>query len=149
MTGDGAAFTVSMICGVSMMLLWDIIYGLRHSSKCGAVADFLLDFIWWVTFAAVFTLFLWDANSLRLRAYELFAAGSSAFLYHITVSKPIKRIFCVLFDVIFKIFKIILKILLTPAVFLYKILIRPFKNLCKKRGGKLTAEAVSESEEMH
>lgn len=149
MTGDGAAFTVSMVCGASMMLLWDIMYGLRRSSRCGAVVDCLLDVIWWMTFAAMFTLFLWDANSLRLRAYELFAAGSSAFLYHITVSKPIKRIFCVLFDVIFKIFKIILKILLTPAVFLYKILIRPFKNLCKKRCGRSTAETVSESGGMH
>ena len=48
-----------------------------------------------------------------------------------------------------EIFKIILKILLTPAVFLYKILIRPFKNLCKKRGGRSTAETVSESGGMH
>ncbi len=142
MTGESGAFFASMICGASMLLLWDILYGLRRALKCGAVADTLLDILWWTAFAAVFTVFLWNANSLRIRGYEFIAAAAAAFLYHITVSKVIKRVFCVIFDVILKIFRFILKILLTPAVFLYKILIRPFKNLCRKRRSAAAAKAA-------
>lgn len=147
MTGESGAFFASMICGASMLLLWDIMYGLRRAWKCGAAANTLLDIIWWIAFASGFTLLLWNANSLRIRGYEFVAASAAAFLYHITVSKVIKRVFCVIFDVILKIFRFIFKILLTPAVFLYKILIRPFKNLCKKRRSASSGKAADNSGE--
>lgn len=149
MTGESAAFFASMICGAAMLLLWDIMYGLRRALKCGAVADTLLDILWWIAFASAFTMFLWNTNSLRIRGYEFFAASAAAFLYHITVSKAIKRVFCVIFDVILKIFRFIFKILLTPAVFLYKILIRPFKNLCRKRKSTSSAGAAENSGKTH
>lgn len=74
-------------------------------------------------------------NSFASSAFfEIFAVVCGAALYHFTVSIRLKRLFCGIFDIFLKIIKIIFKILLTPAVFLDKILIEPIKQrLIRKR----------------
>ena len=61
-------------------------------------------------------------------------------LYYFTVSGMFRRLFEAVFRIFFKKFKLFLKILLAPALFLYKILIsvflRPFKNLFARRGDR-------------
>lgn len=136
MSGESASFLWSLVCGVMSMLLWDILFGVRQTVKCGIAANILLDTIWWSVGAMAFAWCLWSTNDLALRGFNIFALVLSGVLYHITVSRYIKRLNCIIFNIFFKIIKFILKILLTPAVFLYKILVRPFKNLCKKNAQK-------------
>ena len=61
---------------------------------------------------------------MRLRFFEAFAMLVGAAAYHFTVSGLVRSAFCRLFEIFLKIFRFILKILLTPARFLDKILSR-------------------------
>lgn len=86
------------------------------------------DILFWIC-AAVFTwICLLNADNGRLRFYQAAGGLLGGILYFLALSVPIRFIF----KNIFKLFKLILKILLTPARFLYKILYRVF-NTIKRR----------------
>ena len=133
MSPELMAFALSAMCGAAALLLWDFMHGMRHSFVKGIIGNILLDTAWWFICAWMFLLCIWETVSLRLRFFELFAAVSGALLYHFTVSPALKRCFCAFFDINLKIFKFIFKILLTPAVFLDKILLEPFKRRYREK----------------
>ncbi|MCH5211964.1 MAG: hypothetical protein J1G06_03035 [Oscillospiraceae bacterium] len=133
MSPELMAFALSAMCGSAALLLWDFMHGMRHSFVKGIIGNILLDTAWWFICAWMFLLCVWETVSLRLRFFELFAAVLGALLYHFTVSSAMKRCFCAFFDIILKIFKFIFKILLTPAVFLDKILLEPFKRRYREK----------------
>lgn len=123
MSPDLLAFLLSIVCGAVIMLAWDILHALRTVLFKGIVTNILLDMIWWIFACTAVVLYTWQSNHLSLRFFVFFALGIGAFLYCITVSRLIRRLFCYIFGTVFKIFKFIFKILLTPALFLYKILL--------------------------
>ncbi|MGN1115787.1 MAG: spore cortex biosynthesis protein YabQ [Candidatus Ornithomonoglobus sp.] len=126
------AALITMLCGAAVMLAWDILHGLRHSFFRGVISNFLLDTAWWIFAASGFICCTWYANHMELRAFIWVSLFIGAALYHITLSKAVRWLFCSIFDIISKIIKFIFKILLTPAVFLYKILLVPFAGICKR-----------------
>ncbi len=140
MSPDAAAFLLSVSCGAALCLLWDMFHGLRTVLFKGPIMNAVLDAVWWICAAVIPVWCLWNANSMTFRFFELLGAVMGAFLYYITVSRVLRRIFCVFFAAFLKIFKIFLKILLTPAVILYKMLVvlflRPlryiYKRVCRK-----------------
>ena len=138
------AFALSALCGALALLLWDFMHGMRHSFIKGIIGNILLDTAWWFISAWMFLLCVWETVSLRLRFFELFAAVLGAVLYHLTVSPVLKRCFCGFFDIIFKIIKFILKILLTPAVFLDKILMEPFRRRYRQRRNGVTSDGENQ-----
>ncbi len=126
------AALITMLCGAAVMLAWDILHGLRHSFFRGVFPNFLLDTAWWIFAASCFVGCTWYANHMELRAFIWASLFIGAVLYHITLSRAARMLFCSIFDIFLKIIKFILKILLTPAVFLYKILLVPFAGICKR-----------------
>ena len=133
MSGETWAFCLSFICGVGIMLFWDILHGMRHSFFHGVIGNILLDVLWWFVSVTSFLWCIWETVALRLRFFEMFAMLGGIMLYRVTVSEPLRRVFCGFFDIILKIIKFIFKILLTPARFLDKILIEPFLRNIKRR----------------
>ena len=126
MSPESAAFLLSVGCGAALFLLWDLFHGLRTVFFKGIAANAVLDIAWWICAAAAPAWCLWHTNSMTFRFFELLGAAMGALLYHITVSRALRHVFCVFFAAFLKIFKLFFKILLTPAVILYKILIVPF-----------------------
>ena len=145
MSGELAACLLALACGAAAMLLWDILYGMRRSFVKGAVGDFILDTVWWFVSAYLFLWCMWKTVSLRFRFFEPAALAAGGILYHYTLSGVARRIFYTFFTFFLKIFQLILKILLTPAVFLDKILIEPLRrNMNGKKGTVNEKEKNSE-----
>ena len=116
------AFMLSICCGAGMLLLWDILGGMRRSFARGVVINIILDIIWWFASVSAFLWCMWRTVALELRFFEAFAVVLGAALYKFTLSRYTKRLFFFIFSAITKIIKLIFKILLTPAQFLYKII---------------------------
>lgn len=123
MSTQAQMFIASILCGMASMLLWDIFHGLRLAFFKSIIFNVLLDCLWWVCIGTGFIYCMWNYGSMDLRFFVFFGAAAGAFLYHITLSGWLRRCFCKIFEIFYKIIEFILKILLTPAAFLYKILI--------------------------
>lgn len=126
MTPELVEFLASIVLGALCMLLWDALGAIRLTLHAGALLNALFDIAWWVLSASALCIVSAKTNNMQLRAFVFIALLGGGFLYHITLSTPLKKLFCVLIDTIFKILGIIFKILLTPGHFLYKILLRVF-----------------------
>ena len=139
MNPDLKAFVLSILFGALLLMLWDVLHGIRTAEAHGTFSNIVLDCIWWIFTVCCIVLYTWNTNSMKLRAFVFIGLFGGAFLYHITLSRAMRSLFCGVFDIIFKIFRFIFKILLTPAVFLYKILLEPIRKLSHrilKRGGR-------------
>lgn len=141
MTSDAEAFLCCIVCTVLMMALLDFFSCIRIKVIKSAATDFVMDILWWLTALALISFCLWESNSFSLRLYEIVSIVLGIILYKIIFSKLLKWLFCMMlsiivkiFSIFFKIIKRILKILLTPALFLYKILIRGFSG--SRQGGR-------------
>lgn len=132
MSREFIAFLLSVACGAAVLLLWDAFHGIRCVFVRGIAGNFILDTAWWFISVTVFLWCIWEYMSLELRFFELFAFAGGAGLYHCTLSEVFRKCFCRIFYIFYKIFKFILKILLTPAAFSYKILIAVFNSLRSK-----------------
>lgn len=121
-------FFVSVICGV----VCSAVFGFFRTAirRYGQSASFvnLTDILFWLISCAVCYSALYFANDGRMRIYEFIAIAVGGFLYFLLL----ERVFNILFVNFFRIIEFILKILLTPARFLYKILIyTPAQWVCK------------------
>lgn len=123
MSAETQMFIASILCGIAAILLWDIFYGLRKVFFKGIVFNVLFDILWWYFTGTIFVRCMWNYGSMRLRFFVFLGSLIGAFLYYITLSGVLKRCFCKIFEIFYKIIQFILKILLTPAAFLYKILV--------------------------
>ncbi len=123
MSTQAQMFIASILCGIASMLLWDMLHGLRLAFFKGVIFNALLDFVWWICIGTGFIYCMWNYGSMQLRYFAFFGYISGAFLYRITLSGLLRRCFCKIFEVFYKIIRFIFKILLTPAAFLYKILV--------------------------
>lgn len=141
MTGDTKAFLCCMVCTAAMMALLDFFSCIRLKVIKSAATDFIMDTVWWITAVGAVSFCLWKSNSFSLRLYELVSAVLGIIFYKIMFSRLLKWTFCLIlgiivkiFSIFFKIIKRIFKILLTPALFLYKILVRDNSGL--RQGGR-------------
>lgn len=126
MTPDLAAFLVSLAAGAVLLLVWDMLHALRIALFHGTASNFILDTAWWVFAAILIVRVTWETNFTNLRIFIVAALALGAWIYHITLSRLIRRLFSVIFVTILNFFKFIFKILLTPTRFLYKILLEDF-----------------------
>lgn len=133
MTGELYALIFSILFGVGAVLLWGVFDVLRTILK-NTFWDFIFDVCWWVLAASSFCVCMWHTVNMELRAFEFFGIVIGAVFGGFLLLKPVKRIFTIILGGILKIIQFILKILLTPCVFLYKILVvRIIGVLCSKR----------------
>lgn len=126
-TAPPEAFFYALAAGAASLALWDAMHGLRVRVMRGAIGNFVLDTTWWVVNVLLFLGTVWQVTEWRLRFFEVFAWAFGAGAYHVALSRPLRRGSEWVFGIISKIIGFIFKILLTPAQFLYKILI----GVCK------------------
>lgn len=126
MNEQTAAFLLSVLCGMVGVLLWAVSDAARKSIRINMFFSILLDFVWCFAILSLFSVCMWKSVSLSLRFFELAGFGLGVILYRFLLYLPTVTLFCFIFCTIFKFIKFIFKILLTPCVFLYKILIRVF-----------------------
>lgn len=123
MSPQSSMFAAAVACGAAAILLWDVFHQLRMLFFKGIVVNIILDILWWSCVAYVFVSSMWYYGFMNLRFFVFFGFAAGAFLYRITLSRVVGQCFLGFFTIFYKIIKIIFKILLTPAAFLYKILI--------------------------
>lgn len=130
----------TMLCGCGAVVVWDVFSALREAVGARGVAGFVLDMLSPVSFAVcVWCAILYIADG-STRIYEFICIAAGAVLYILTVKRLVYRLFYIVFLNIFKFILLILKILLTPGRFLYKML---YVGLYAKKG----ADAAPEGEE--
>ena len=155
MSAQAALFLASVVCGVTLSVIFDLFRAVRITLKPNAVITAVTDIIYtFIAFAAVIYC-VWDYGSGKFRYYEILGLGIGSVIYFASVSRFVLRVFLFTVEKICQIFGFILKILLTPLRFLYKILIVPTRNSisaikqrrrCKNAGehGKQTVRVCSE-----
>ena len=129
-------FLYCFLCGIVCSCIFDMFRASRQVYNQSTITVTIADLLFWSIscFICFYTIFNIDNGSLRF--YQFIALFFGSFLYFSTVSKSIK----ILFVNFFKLIIFILKILLTPARFLYKILSGVYMKIKhffrKKFGGK-------------
>ncbi len=112
----------TMLCGCGAVAIWDAFSALRKAVGAKGAAGFVLDMLSPVSFAVcVWCAILYIADG-STRCYEFICIAAGALLYILTVKRLVYRLFYIVFLNIFKFILLILKILLTPGRFLYKML---------------------------
>lgn len=133
MDRDVFLFLVMVLCGGGISLLLDFFRACRAAVKSNnaivAVSDILFCALsLFIVFACV-----WNFGSGKFRFYEIVGLVLGGIFYFLLLSKWIFAVFLWIIKNILKIVGDILKILLTPPLFLYKILIVPIKNSIKAK----------------
>ena len=115
-----AAFTA---CGGIVCFVFDIMRGLRRAVGEREICTHISDFIFWAASAVVCMFCLWNFNSGEIRLFEFVGFFGGCVLYFLLLSAVVLKVFTLIFVNILKFMRFVLKILLTPAKFLYKIVI--------------------------
>ena len=114
-----AAFTA---CGGIVCFVFDIMRGLRRAVG-GKICTHISDLIFWVVSAAVCMFCLWHFGSGEIRMFEFVGFFAGCVLYFLLLSAIVLKVFTLIVVNILKFMRFVLKILLTPAKFLYKIIV--------------------------
>ncbi len=114
MTPEAWAFVLSVFCGFLAMVLLDV----RNAISVGLFLSVVLDALWWCGVAVMFAFGMWHTVAFDVRFFQIIGAGAGALIEHLTIGRFMTKFAGYLFGVI-------LKILLTPWAFLYKIIIVP------------------------
>ncbi len=117
-------FLIMAAYGAAASLVFDIFRSIHRIFKPSPVTIGIGDIIFWLilSISTFFALFL--ANSGQIRFFEFFAMILGSIIYFLTISKLTIFIFSVLLTCARKIFVVFLKIFLTIAGFLYKIIMK-------------------------
>lgn len=133
MRREALAFLAMTACGGGISLLFDLLRAVRRSLKPKAVLGAVMDILFCAAscFSALWC--VWHFNSGAFRFYEVTGLILGGIFYFTLLSKWALRIFSVIIENILKFVKLILKILLTPPMFLYKILLVPVYGRIKNK----------------
>ena len=134
---ETAALLAMTLCGAGLSLLFDFLRSIRRVIRFGTAAAAVSDILFWLAACGSAAACIWIFNNGQLRLFEFAGLAIGAVLYFCLLSKIMMRFFVYIIGFIFKIIRLICKILLTPLVFLYKILIVPFVGLALKIRNKI------------
>jgi len=123
------SFAYVVIACCIACVVFDFFSELLSTFRMGTVASCVLDVIFWIFIIAFMWMSLISSNDGRLRLYQILGGILGCFLYFFSL----RFIVSLIFKNIFKFIRFILKILLTPVRFLYKILVRVFLKIWKVR----------------
>lgn len=114
---------IALACaGAAGICASDIIRALRFGCRARGFIGGVLDFVSIIVGGAALWLALLFIARGEIRLHWFMCVAGGAALYVFTIKSIIYRLFCVIFQNIFKFLCFILKILLTPARFLYKMI---------------------------
>ena len=113
----------------------DIVRALRFGSRAKGFIGGVLDFVSIAVGGAALWLALLFFAHGEMHLYWFICVAIGAALYIFTIKSIFYRLFCVIFQNIFKFLYFILKILLTPARFLYKMIyVGLYTHIHNKKG---------------
>lgn len=124
---ETCVFLIMIACGAALSVLFDLLRAFRRIIKQGTVAVNVSDTLFWIMAAFVVTACVWNFNGGIFRIYEVVGILLGCVFYFLLLSRWILKAFLFIIENILKFVRLILKILLTPWGFLYKILIVPVK----------------------
>ena len=127
---------IALACaGAAGVCASDIIRALRHGSHAKGFIGGILDFASIAVGGAALWLALLFIAHGEMRLYWFMCVAAGAALYVFTIKAIIYKVFCIIFQNIFKFLYFILKILLTPARFLYKMIyVGLYTHIRNKKG---------------
>ena len=121
-------FFISFISGIICSAIFDFFRISRKRYKQKTFLINISDVLFWIISCIICYGCIFFTNNGKIRLYEFIAIAIGGFIYFLLLN----RFFNVVFVNFFKIIEIILKILLTPTRFLYKIIVYIKKLLIMK-----------------
>lgn len=118
-------FLIMVLLGATSVFLFDLFRIMRKLIKMSTALVAVTDFVFWIIFSVIIVGGIVYFNNGSLRWYEFIGMILGAIIYFGVLSRPIMFVFIKIIDLFAKFIGYILKILLTPLIFLYKILFRP------------------------
>jgi len=131
-SGQLYVFLAMSICGVCSGMVFDIFRVIRKTFLCSNLTTSLSDILFWliISFGMFFALF--SISGGEIRWHEAIGVLLGSIIYFLTISHLFMTVLGALMRFALKIFLTILKIILTPLVFLYKMIKRPFYWVFKR-----------------
>ncbi len=114
------AFGTVVICIMLVCAVFDLLHTFYGVFRLKTGLRAVVDIIFWIVAGSFIWICLLAADNGELRAYHLTGGFLGGIVYFLALSRPVRA----LFKKIFEFFKLIFKILLTPARFFYKMLYR-------------------------
>ncbi len=121
---EALVFLSSAAAGAGMFLLYDLFRVIRLKSGAGQALIHVQDGVFWLLSLGLMFFVVFSVNNGTLRFYEILGAFLGAVFYGFSLSGGVLKILGVILDVFSGFFKVFLKILLTPLVFMYNIVYR-------------------------
>lgn len=121
---EAFVFVSCVLCGGVLFFIYDLFRVIRQKAGSGRALTHIQDGVFWVVAFVIMFYLIFTVNRGTMRFYEILGAALGALLYGITLSPWVLKILNNLIDFFSKIFKVFLKILLTPLFFAYNILYR-------------------------
>lgn len=125
-------FGIMIICGAAGGAVFDLFRAVRKSFGANMLTTSLGDILFWFIISAGITAVIFSVNSGQIRWFEIIGIALGGILYFLLLSSLVMSVMGFVFKIFIKIFSTILKFVLTPIFFLYKMIKRPFCWLIKK-----------------
>lgn len=138
-------FLVMVAAGAAAGAIFDIFRIIRRTFRTGMLTTSLSDILFWLLISAGMFLVMFAVNNAQMRWFEAIGILLGGVVYFLALSRLFMKVIGAVFGFVVKIFLFILKIVLTPLAFLYKMIKRPFVWVLTKtarlfkKGGKKTA----------
>ena len=118
-------FLAMSVCGACSGVVFDIFRVIRKTFSCSNLTTSLSDILFWLIISLGMFFALFSISGGEIRWHEAIGVVLGSIIYFLTISRLFMTVFGALMCFVVKIFLTILKIILTPLVFLYKMIKRP------------------------
>lgn len=118
-------FLAMTICGTCSGIIFDLFRIIRRQFKANTLTTSLSDILFWLIISMGMFLTLFYVSDGEIRWHEAIGVILGAVIYFLLFSKLFMTVVGWILRIFTKIFLTILKIILTPLVFLYKMIKRP------------------------
>ncbi len=144
---EAFVFLCSALSGAVIFFVYDLFRLTRKKSGADRLFIHIQDGMFWLIAFLIMFFVIFFVNNGTLRFYEILGAALGALIYGLTLSGWVFSLLEKTVDIFSRIFKVFLKILLTPLYFMYNIL---YKYICLLlrpfiRFGRFTAKRLAES----
>jgi spore cortex biosynthesis protein YabQ len=123
-SNQSLVFLSSVLFGGLLGFWYDIFRIIRKSMKTGRVAAIVEDSLFWAVATAATFFFIFITNSGEIRFFIFIGAAIGAYLYFLTLSRPIVAVSVFVVNLVKTALAFIFRILVTPLLFLMKPVVR-------------------------
>lgn len=124
-SGQLYVFLAMSVCGACSGVVFDIFRVIRKTFLCSNLTTSLSDILFWLIISLGMFFSLFSISGGEIRWHEIIGVVLGSIIYFLTISRLFMALLGAVMRFVTKIFLTILKIILTPLVFLYKMIKRP------------------------